>query len=75
MDVIGQLDERYDEVDDLNRARRLPSLQLVGSPERRTLDLNALVAAGVGVVGKLMRVAGSAPSSPVASPTSSPMPT
>jgi putative flavoprotein involved in K+ transport len=58
MDVIGQLDERYDEVEDLNRARRLPSLQLVGSPERRTLDLNALIASGVSVVGKLMRVAG-----------------
>ncbi len=58
MDTIGQLDERYDEVDDINRARRLPSLQLVGSPERRTLDINALSAAGVGVVGKLMQIAG-----------------
>ncbi|CAN5466411.1 NAD(P)/FAD-dependent oxidoreductase [soil metagenome] len=56
MDAIGQLDERYDEVDDIDRARRLPSLQLVGGPERRTLDLNALMSAGVGVVGKLMRV-------------------
>ena len=44
MDAIGQLDERYDEVDDIDRARRLPSLQLVGTPERRTLDLNALAA-------------------------------
>ena len=59
MDAIGQLDERYEEVEDLTRARRLPSLQLVGSPERRTLDINALVAAGVCVVGKLMRVTGS----------------
>lgn len=59
MDTIGQLDERYDEVDDLTRARRLPSLQLVGSPERRTLDINALLAAGVEVVGKLMQIAGS----------------
>lgn len=58
MDTIGQLDERYDEVDDINRARRLPSLQLVGSPERRTLDINALIAAGIGVVGKFMGVAG-----------------
>jgi putative flavoprotein involved in K+ transport len=58
MDVIGQLDERYDEVDDINRARRLPSLQLVGSPERRTLDLNTLRSSGVGLVGKLMRVVG-----------------
>lgn len=59
MDTIGQLDERYDEVDDLTRARRLPSLQLVGSPERRTLDINALLAAGVDVAGKLMQIAGS----------------
>jgi putative flavoprotein involved in K+ transport len=58
LDLIGQLDERYDEVEDINRARRLPSLQLVGTPERRTLDLNALVATGVALVGKLMRVGG-----------------
>ena len=30
MDTIGLLDERFDEVADLERARRLPSLQLVG---------------------------------------------
>ncbi|CAN5567768.1 NAD(P)/FAD-dependent oxidoreductase [soil metagenome] len=58
MDAIGQLDERYDEVDDIDRARRLASLQLVGSPERRTLDLNALIAAGVDVVGRLARIVG-----------------
>jgi putative flavoprotein involved in K+ transport len=56
MDAIGQLDERYDEVDDINRARRLPSLQLVGSPDHRTLDVNALIAIGVEVIGRLMRV-------------------
>ncbi len=44
MDAIGQLDERYDEVEDLARARRLPSLQLVGSPERRTLGLDSVAA-------------------------------
>lgn len=58
MDAIGQLDDRYDEVDDIGRARRLPSVQLIGSPERRSLDINVLVSAGVGVVGKFMRVAG-----------------
>ena len=58
MDTIGQLDERYDEVDDVDRARRLPSLQLIGSAERRPLDLNALVADGVDVVGKFLGVAG-----------------
>ena len=36
MDELGVLDERYDEVEDLGRARRLPSLQLVGSPQRRS---------------------------------------
>jgi putative flavoprotein involved in K+ transport len=58
MDVLGVLDERYDEVEDLNRARRLASLQLVGSPQRRTLDLNALIDAGVRPAGKLMRIVG-----------------
>ena len=42
MDASGVLDQRYDEVEDITRARRLPSPQLVGTPERATLDLNAL---------------------------------
>ncbi len=54
MDTIGQLDERYDEVEDLARARRLPSLQLVGTPERRTLGLNTVAAQGVQLVGRLV---------------------
>ncbi|WP_197938670.1 flavin-containing monooxygenase [Phytohabitans flavus] len=52
MDASGVWDQRYDEVDDLTRARRLPSPQLVGTPERGTLDLNALAAAGVELVGR-----------------------
>ena len=52
MDASGVWDQRYDEVDDLTRARRLPSPQLVGTPERATLDLNALTALGVELVGK-----------------------
>jgi putative flavoprotein involved in K+ transport len=58
MDAAGILDERYDEIDDIGRARNVPSLQLVGSPERRTLDLNALVGAGVRLVGRLAGVRG-----------------
>jgi putative flavoprotein involved in K+ transport len=58
MDAIGQLDERYDEVDDVNRVRRLPSLQLVGTPERRDIDLNALTEIGVDLVGRLAGVSG-----------------
>lgn len=52
MDAAGVWDERYDEVDDLNRARRLPSPQLVGTSERATLDLNALTEMGVELVGR-----------------------
>jgi putative flavoprotein involved in K+ transport len=54
MDTIGQLDERYDEVDDLDRARRLPSLQLIGSPERRDLDLTSVAGDGVTLAGRLV---------------------
>ena len=53
MDVAGVHDERYDEVDDIVRARRVPSLQLAGSPERKTLDLNALTGIGVKLVGRV----------------------
>ena len=52
MDATGLLDERYDEVDDIVRARNVPSPQLVGSPERATLDLNAITDKGVRLVGK-----------------------
>jgi putative flavoprotein involved in K+ transport len=52
MDASGLWDQRYDEVDDLTRARRLPSPQLVGTPERSTLDLNQLASMGVELVGR-----------------------
>ncbi len=52
MDASGVWDQRYDEVDDLTRARRLPSPQLVGGPKRETLDLNALTDLGVELVGR-----------------------
>ncbi|MBN1237752.1 MAG: NAD(P)-binding domain-containing protein, partial [Gammaproteobacteria bacterium] len=53
MHAAGILDERYDEVDDIDRARRVPSPQLVGTPQRMTLDLNALTDIGVEIVGRL----------------------
>jgi putative flavoprotein involved in K+ transport len=56
LDKIGQLDERYDEVDDLERARRHASVQLVGNDEGRALDLNALRAGGVQIVGRFMGI-------------------
>jgi putative flavoprotein involved in K+ transport len=58
MDRLGILDERFDAVEDLTRARRLHSLQLVGSPERRSLDLNALAEIGVELVGRFVGVVG-----------------
>ena len=51
MDAAGILDERAEEMDDLVRARNLPSMQLVGAD--RTVDLNSLQALGVRVVGRL----------------------
>lgn len=56
LDAIGVLDERYDTVDDIVRARRVPSPQLIGTPERRSLDVNALLDRGVEVVGRLVGV-------------------
>ena len=53
MDAAGVLDERYDALDDINRARKVPSLQLTGSDARATLDLNALTGIGVKLVGRL----------------------
>ena len=54
LDRIGISNERYDEVDDVIRARSLPSPQLVGSAEKATLDLNAMTANGTRLVGRLM---------------------
>jgi putative flavoprotein involved in K+ transport len=56
MHASGVWNQRYDEIDDLQRARGLPSPQLVGTPERATLDLNVLGAAGVELVGRLAAV-------------------
>ncbi|MGB6455677.1 MAG: NAD(P)-binding domain-containing protein [Streptosporangiaceae bacterium] len=52
MDASGVWDQRHDELEDLTRARRLPSPQLAGTPDRATLDLNALTAMGVELVGR-----------------------
>ena len=54
--VSGVLDQRIEDTDDPLRARRVPSPQLVGSPERATLDLNSLQAAGVEIAGRLAGV-------------------
>jgi putative flavoprotein involved in K+ transport len=56
MDASGVWNQRYDEIDDLTRVRGLPSPQLVGTPQRITLDLNTLGTAGVEIVGRLSTV-------------------
>ena len=56
MNASGIWDQELHEIDDLDRARRLPSPQLVGTPERATLDLNALTALDVSVVGRLSTI-------------------
>ncbi len=56
MDQAGVLDEGLDDIDDLTRARHVPSPQLIGTRERRPVDLNALTDSGVEIVGRLMRV-------------------
>jgi len=52
MDAAGVWDQRYDQVPDLTRARRLASPQLAGTPDRTTLDINALTDLGVELVGR-----------------------
>ncbi|MEM6624960.1 MAG: NAD(P)-binding domain-containing protein [Pseudomonadota bacterium] len=56
LDALGFMDERAEEIDDLTRARRLPSPQLYGGPD--PVDLNALQDMGARVVGRLMDVRG-----------------
>ena len=53
MDATGLNDERYDQVENLTRARSLPSFQLAGYADRRNIDLNALTSLGVKLVGRL----------------------
>jgi putative flavoprotein involved in K+ transport len=50
---IGSLDRTIDDVPDPVAARTEPSLQLVGRPGHRTLDLRSLQAGGVRLAGRL----------------------
>ncbi|WP_242337228.1 MULTISPECIES: NAD(P)/FAD-dependent oxidoreductase [Anaeromyxobacter] len=58
LDATGILDEGADAVADLEAARRQPSLQLVGRPDHRTLDLGVLLDEGVRLVGRVQGVEG-----------------
>jgi len=54
MDQTGLMDMTLAEVDDVNRARHVPSLQLIGSPTQETISLNSLQAIGVQIAGRVM---------------------
>jgi putative flavoprotein involved in K+ transport len=53
LDAMGVFDERVEDVFDPKVSRDQPSLQLVGRPDRATLDLPALQARGVRLVGRV----------------------
>ena len=56
--ATGLLDRTIDEVPDPRAARTEPSLQLVGRPDHRSLDLPALQADGVRLVGRVTAIDG-----------------
>lgn len=56
LDRSGVLDQRHDEVDDLVRARHVPSPQLVGSVDGRSVALDALADRGIRLVGRLVGI-------------------
>jgi len=58
LDAMGIFDESAGEVFDIGVSRNQPSLQLVGRPDHATLDLPALQARGVRLVGRASGAAG-----------------
>ncbi|HSK09438.1 MAG TPA: NAD(P)/FAD-dependent oxidoreductase [Vicinamibacterales bacterium] len=54
LDAMGVLNERVDQVANIEVSRAQPSLQLVGRHDRATLDLGALLARGVRLAGRLL---------------------
>jgi putative flavoprotein involved in K+ transport len=59
LDAMGIFDEAAEEVFDLAISRSQPSLQLVGRPDRATLDLPVLQERGVRLVGRVAGADGS----------------
>ena len=53
MDETGLLDDTIHDVDDLVRARNIPSPQLIGTSDLSTLDLNQLTSRGIDLVGRV----------------------
>lgn len=59
MERSGKSAETYTEIDDIVRARHLPSPQLMGSDDHADLNLNTLTAQGIQLVGRLAAMNGS----------------
>jgi putative flavoprotein involved in K+ transport len=57
LDRMGILDERLEDVHDVERSVTQPSFQLVGRADRRTVDLAVLQNAGAIVTGRLTGIA------------------
>jgi putative flavoprotein involved in K+ transport len=58
LEVIGSFDKTVDHLDDVSAGRTAPSLQLVGRPDHRSIDLATLQASGVRLVGHINGVHG-----------------
>ena len=58
MDATGLHGQRYEEVDDIRRARSLPSFQLSGVQQGASVDLNTLRENGARIVGRLGAISG-----------------
>jgi putative flavoprotein involved in K+ transport len=58
LERMGIFDERAEDVADLHASRTQPSLQLVGTPDRRTLDLGVIAEEGVRLVGRTAGIEG-----------------
>ncbi|MEO1677244.1 MAG: NAD(P)-binding domain-containing protein [Pseudomonadota bacterium] len=56
MEILGLFDTRYDQMDDIDRVRRTPSLTLAGGDPAETLDLNVLQEMGVEITGRLAAI-------------------
>jgi putative flavoprotein involved in K+ transport len=59
LDALGVFADSVDSVADVRASRRQPSLQLVGRPDRRSLDVARLSQQGVRLVGRLLGADGS----------------
>ncbi|MBZ2168831.1 NAD(P)-binding domain-containing protein [Marinobacter sp. F4216] len=56
--LMGMHNERYDQVEDLKRLRRLSSPQLIGDVAQRIFDLNHVRSLGVQLAGRLVSAHG-----------------